>query len=130
MRVSIPLKFIGESLAVKEKLGTLNKAISEVEVEALPADLPHDIEVDLGILMDIEKVIHISDLKVSNKVKVLLEPDAVIATLVELRKEEVVEKPVDVSEVKVEGEEKRAEKAKESPDVQATGAATETPGKK
>ena len=130
VRVSIPLKFIGESLAVKEKLGTLNKAISEVEVEALPADLPHDIEVDLGILMDIEKVIHISDLKVSNKVKVLLEPDAVIATLVELRKEEVVEKPVDVSEVKVEGEEKRAEKAKESPDVQATGAATETPGKK
>jgi len=109
---TIPLKFIGESSVVKDKLGALNKSITEVEVETLPGDLPQSIEVDLSVLVDLEKSIHIKDLKVSDKVKILLEPDTVVVSVLELRAEEVVEeKPADVSEVKVEGEEKKAEKA-------------------
>ena len=125
----IPLRFVGESLAAKEKLGILNKAVSEVEVETLPADLPRDIEVDLSVLVDLDKSIHVRDLKVSDKVKILMEPDAVVVNLVQLRAEEVVEKPVDVSEVKVEGEEKRVEKSKESVEVEDDGGESEAPGK-
>src|SRR3989338_10998410 len=41
IRAHVPVKFVGESPAVKEKGGVLNKSISEIEVEALPSDLPH-----------------------------------------------------------------------------------------
>lgn len=121
IRAHIPLRFVGESLAVKERLGTLNKAMGEVEVEALPGNLPHDIEVDLSNLVDLNKSIHVRDLKVPEKVKVLLEPETVVATVVPLREEEVKEKPADVSEVKVEGEEKKVERAAEKEEAEKVG---------
>lgn len=46
----VPLEFTGESPAVKEFAGILNKTISEIEVEALPGDLPRHFEVDISIL--------------------------------------------------------------------------------
>lgn len=106
---SIPLEFMGESPAVKEKTGVLVKAMQEVEVEALPADLPHDFKIDLGGLTDIGMSIYVRDIKVPEKVKLLVEPETVIATVVEQAKEEEIKGPVSVEEVKVEGEEKKKE---------------------
>lgn len=102
---SVPLKFIGEAPAVKEKEGILIKAVQEIEVEALPSDLPHNIEVDISQLSDIGMSIHVKDLKIDKKVKVLADLETVVATVTEPAKEEVVEKPITVEEVKVEGEE-------------------------
>lgn len=125
IRASVPLEFIGEAPAVKEKLGVLNRSMSEVEVEVLPADLPHRIEVDLSLLTDLEKNIHISNLKVPSGVRIVAEPEAVVATVVPVREEEVSQVPTteDVSAVKVEGEEKRAEK------VEKEGVGEENPKK-
>jgi large subunit ribosomal protein L25 len=106
---SVPLEFIGVSAAVKEKEGILVKAVQEIEVEALPADLPHNIEVNLSQLSDIGMNIHVKDLEIDKKVKVLADPETVVATVTEPAKEEVVEKPITVEEVKVEGEEKKEE---------------------
>ncbi len=106
---SVPLEFIGVSAAVKEKEGILVKAVQEIEVEALPADLPHNIEVDISQLSDIGMNIHVKDLEIDKKVKVLADPETVVATVTEPAKEEVVEKPITVEEVKVEGEEKKKE---------------------
>ncbi len=112
---SVPLEFIAEAPAVKEKKGILIKAVQSIEVEALPADLPHKIEVDLSQLSDIGMSIHIKDVKIDKKVKVLAEPETVIATITEPVKEEVVEeKPITVEEIKVEGEEKKKEKKEEA----------------
>ncbi|NCO15259.1 50S ribosomal protein L25 [Candidatus Wolfebacteria bacterium CG18_big_fil_WC_8_21_14_2_50_39_7] len=102
---SVPLEFIGEAPAVKEKEGILIKAVQEIEVEALPSDLPHNIEVDISQLSDIGMSIHVKDLKIDKKVKVLADLETVVATVTEPAKEEVVEKPITVEEVKVEGEE-------------------------
>ncbi len=111
IKAKVPLEFIGESLAIKDKLGILNKAMSEIEVEALPANLPHNFQVDLSSLVDLTSNIYVKDLSISKNVKVLVDLETVVATIVPMQKEEVVAPVVaDVSTVKVEGDEKKAER--------------------
>lgn len=111
IKAKVPLEFVGESSVIKEKLGILNKSMTEVEVEALPADLPHRIEVDLGLLKEVGRSIHANELKIPLGAKVLVDPETVIVTVVPPQKEEEAAPPaLDVSEVKVEGEEKKAER--------------------
>lgn len=66
----VPLAFVGESPAVHDKLGVLLHIISEVEIEALPADLPEKLEVDISHLKAVGDTLKVSDLKVSDKVKI------------------------------------------------------------
>lgn len=81
IRAKIPLHFVGTSAAVKELGGILIKTITEIEVEALPADLPPFIEVDISSLATFENFIHVSDLKVRDGVKVLAHPEEVVSTV-------------------------------------------------
>lgn len=113
IKAKVPLEFVGEAPAAKEKKGILNKSITEVEVEALPGDLPHRLEVDLGALAEVDQSIYARDLKVPVKVKILVDPETVVATIVAVKEEEVPAGPTDVSEVKVETEEKKAGREKE-----------------
>ena len=79
MKARVPLEFIGVSKAVKENGGVLVQVLNEIEVECLPADLPHSIEVDISGLNDFNAAVHIRDLKVSDKVKLHAEADEVVA---------------------------------------------------
>jgi len=88
VKVKIPIHFNGEAPAVKALGGTLVKNLSEVEVECLPADLPHALEVDISILSTFEDAVRISDLKVSNKVTIHGRPEEVVVTVVAPRSEE------------------------------------------
>lgn len=98
LTATIPLHFEGESSAVKAMGGVLVKNIAEVEVECLPADLPHQIVVDISTLNTFEDAIHIKDLPVSDKVKILGNPEEVVANVAAPRTEEELaslsEKPV------------------------------------
>ncbi|MGB9609282.1 MAG: 50S ribosomal protein L25, partial [Minisyncoccia bacterium] len=85
------------------------KNVNEIEVEALPQDLPHNIPVDVSKLETIDSKILIKDLKISEKVKILAAPDTVVAAVVEPKEEEVVAAP-SIEEVKIETEEKKAER--------------------
>lgn len=67
----IPVELIGESLAVKEKSGVLIQPLTEVEVEALPTDLPDNFGADLSQLKEIGNMIMVGDLKVPKGVKIL-----------------------------------------------------------
>lgn len=69
IKAKVPLKFIGEADAVKNQGGVLVRSLDEIELEALPADLPHDIEVDISVLDNFEKVIHVADLALPAGVK-------------------------------------------------------------
>jgi len=109
--VPVEIEFVGEAQAVKEKKGILIKAIQEVEVRALPADLPHSIEIDVSGLAEIGDSIHVKDIKPMKGVEILAEPEAVIATITPIVEEVVEEKPMSVEDVKVEGEEKKTEEA-------------------
>src|SRR4051812_42268823 len=75
LTATVALEFEGESDAVKVLGGTLVKVLSEVEVECLPADLPHNIPVDISVLKTFEDSIIVKDLKVSDKVEIKTDLD-------------------------------------------------------
>ncbi|KKU89555.1 MAG: 50S ribosomal protein L25 [Candidatus Wolfebacteria bacterium GW2011_GWA2_47_9b] len=106
----VELEFVGESMAVKAEGGVLVKSMHEIEVRALPGDLPHSIEVDLSVLANVHDTIHVKDLKVKGNVTLLADPDAVVATVIEQEAEEEAA-PMTVADVKVEGEKKKEESA-------------------
>lgn len=108
LKTEVPIHFIGEASAVKEKQGVLVKAMQEIEVESLPANLPHSIEVDLSVISELGQSIYVRDLKNIAGVKFLVDPETVIVTVTEpVKEEEVVKGPVSVEEVKVETTEKK-----------------------
>lgn len=67
----VPLVAIGEAPAVKDKIGVVLHLLSEVEIEALPSDLLDKIEIDISNLKAVDQSIKISDLKVSDKIKIM-----------------------------------------------------------
>ena len=88
---TVPVEFIGESPAVK--LGNvLVEVTTEVEVEALPTELPEKFEVDLGKLETLENMITVADLSLPQGVEMKTALDQVIVK-VEEPKEEVIEEP-------------------------------------
>ena len=139
MRIKVPFAFIGEAPGVKEKGGVLVRSMSELEIEALPNDIPHTIEVDLKVLNDVGVSIHVSDLKVPNEVRVLAKPEFVVATITARMTEEqeaaLAAKGADVSEIKTEGDIKKEAAAAAAPAegeaaAPAKGAAPAAPAKK
>jgi large subunit ribosomal protein L25 len=105
---------LGEAPAVKEHGGILNKSVAEIEVEALPGDLPHTLKIDLSKLTALNQSLYVKDIVVPKGVKFLIDPGTAVATVTEKMAEEVVAPvAVDVAEVKVETEEKKAERDKE-----------------
>ena len=84
----IPLEFVGKAPAVVAIGGTLTKTMTEVEVEALPANLPHEIKVDITKLEDFNSVLHVSDLEVPADVTIVTEGDLTIATVTAPREDD------------------------------------------
>ena len=110
----IPIVLVGEAPIVKAG-NVLVSVMDNVEVEALPADLPEKIEIDISVMEEISSVITVSDLKVDkSKVELKTELNQVIAKIEEPREEEPEPEPV---EEVMEGEEgvekKEGEEGKE-----------------
>lgn len=130
IKTKIPVEFVGESPAVKEQSGIVVKAVQEIEVEALPGDLPHMFEVDLSLLTDIGASFHVKDLKALKGVEFLLDPETVMATItaqMTVEEEAALAGPADVAEVKVETEEEAAAReALKTEGGEAAGAAEKT----
>ena len=89
MEVDVPLVFTGEAPAVELTGGTLLHNVSSVHVKALPADIPHEITVDVSVLKSLDVAIHVRDLNLNrDRVTVLTDPDTLVATVVPPRVEE------------------------------------------
>src|SRR3989339_2251841 len=85
VKVDVPLEIVGESPAVEKKIGLLLTPVSEIEVEALPADLPEKIEVDVSKLENVGDEIKIKDLKVDRaKIAILQDEELVVTQIGEL----------------------------------------------
>jgi large subunit ribosomal protein L25 len=112
IRTAVPVDVVGEAPAVKTFGGVLVVGLSEIEVEALPADLPDRVTVDLESLANIGQAITVGELFVGKGVKVLTAPDEMIARVMQQAVEEVEEvavtpeavEPEVIERVKKEGE--------------------------
>lgn len=116
VEVKVPLIFEGESPAVKDLMGTLVKEFQEIEVSALPQDLPHEIKVNVEKLKTFEDEILVKDLILPNGVKVLKDLEAIVAVVLPPENvEEELEKPIEekIDEVEVVEKEKKEEEASE-----------------
>lgn len=91
----VPIELVGESQVAKQGIGTVVQQLNEVEVEALPADLPEKFEVNIEELVEVDQAIYVKDLKYDKaKVEIKGEMDAIIVKVEPPQKEEVVEVPV------------------------------------
>jgi len=110
--VKIPIVLEGISPAVKESGGTLVKYISEVEVKALPQNLPKEIKINVENLNTFEDNILIKDLKLPEGVEILRNSNDIVASVLPPEKvEEELEKSIEekVEEVKIVEEKKPSE---------------------
>ncbi len=106
VETEVPLKFVGESEAVKNLGGVLVKSLDTLPVSCLPGDLPSEIEVDISVLKSFGDTISVGSLKLSSAITVKIDPDTVIASVAEPRSEEELaklEEKVEADVTKVEG---------------------------
>jgi large subunit ribosomal protein L25 len=113
MLADIPLVFTGTSPAVELEGAILFTSLDHLKVRGLPGDLPHEVEVDLAPLVDLEATIHVRDLLVDEKVTVLNDPDELVAKVTPPREEEVIEPVVVEGEEGEEGAEGEGEEGAE-----------------
>jgi len=118
IRVDVPLVFEGVSNAVKGGIGNLVKVLHELEIEALPSDLPHSLSVDISKLEKLDDVVLVSDIKLPTGVVAINDPEEVVASIVAQveEKEEVVVAP-DLSAIEVEKKGKKEEEGVEGADT-------------
>lgn len=111
LQVDVPLEFVGVAPAVKDFGGLLVKVLFEIKIEALPMNLPHQIEVDISPLTEIGSQLLAKDMVLPTGVMLAENPEEVVA-LVSAPKEEEPEEvaPVDLSAIEVE---KKGKEAKE-----------------
>ncbi len=79
LRTSVSLHFVGVSPAVKDFNAVLVHNLEEVEVECLPGDLPERIDVDISVLQRPGEGIRLKDVHVSDKVRLLGDPETMVA---------------------------------------------------
>lgn len=115
IEVSVALEFTGESPAEKGGRGVLVKALHEVQVKALPKDLPHTIEVDLSSLANLDDHLTLKDIKLPKGVTLVGDMDEVVASVTGIKEEKEEEAPVaDLSAIEVEKKGKQEEETAET----------------
>jgi len=121
IRVKIPILAKGEARGVKVDAGILEVIMRELEVECLPGDIPERIEVDVTDL-GLHGAIRVSELKVSDKVKVLDEADQIVVHVVSVKEE-----AAPVAAAPAEGEAAAPAAAPAEPEVMKKGKKEEEP---
>lgn len=84
VKTMVPIVIIGEAKAVSDKLGLLLQPLSQIEVEALPEDLPEKIEVNVERLAAVNAQIIVSEIKAPQGVTILTDPSQVAVKIGEL----------------------------------------------
>lgn len=90
LHIKVHVELEGVPVGVKLQGGIVDFVTRELELECLPADIPAKIAVDIAHL-ELGKHLRVSDLKLGDKVKVLDEPELVIAHVVLPRAEVAAE---------------------------------------
>jgi len=107
LKTRIPVILNGTSVGVKEG-GLLEQHLHEIDIECLPKDIPANIEIDIAELQ-LGESIHISDIKMSDNIKVLNALDQSIVGVTTVKAEEEPEVEEEIEEGEESAEEADAE---------------------
>jgi large subunit ribosomal protein L25 len=81
INAEVPILLTGESKLVERGDATINHGITSIEVHGLPADLPHHIEIDMGILNSLDTIIQVSDIVVKGAYTIITPGNITVASL-------------------------------------------------
>lgn len=87
-RVAIPIHLTGASFAVTSLSGVLVRGITDLVIECLPGDLIPSISMNLEPLKEIGQALYVRDLQAPANIKVLSDPDDMVARVTYQAKEE------------------------------------------
>ncbi|MCX5893051.1 MAG: 50S ribosomal protein L25 [Deltaproteobacteria bacterium] len=114
MHAKVSIRLTGTAPAVKNFNAEIHTGLTALEVESIPQDMPERIVVDISGLAELGDSVRVRDVVLSDQVKILVDPEEVIAIATAPRKEEIsAEAPV-VEEAAPE-EIERGKKEKEVP---------------
>lgn len=88
IETEVPLSFIGESPTVKQGAVVLYQ-MDTITIEALPTDIPSEIEVDLATITEVGQDIRVSDLPKSDKFEYITDPEMVVVSTTEHKEEDL-----------------------------------------
>lgn len=120
IEATVQLSFVGESEAVKAAGGVLVKVMQEVAIEALPQDLPHEIEVDISSIKTFDDHILVKHLKLPKGVTLVGDSDQTIALVEPPRTEEELAALDQAPEISLDAIEVVGEKEKTEEDSEAS----------
>jgi large subunit ribosomal protein L25 len=89
VRMYVPIHLEGEAPAVTRENGVLLHVLEAVEIEALPANLPQALSMDISDILDLKSIRHVSDLTLPSGVTLLTSADEVILKIEQPRTLEV-----------------------------------------
>jgi large subunit ribosomal protein L25 len=123
MRADVPLILTGKASAVDEFGGILLQSLESISVEALPADMPSHVEVDISVLSQLDSSVHVKDLVLDPKLHLMTDIDVVIARVASPRAgvEAAIaeEEAAAAEEREEEAAEKEAAEAEAAPEAEA-----------
>ncbi len=90
IKIKIPIELVNEAPALKKGYMII-KNLNEIEIETLAKNIPHKIEVDISRLENLKQSIFVKDLKLDKNIKILTDPETIIASVSETIKEEINE---------------------------------------
>jgi len=91
MRTKVGIELIGTAPAVKDFSAMIHTGLSALEVECMPQDLPERIVVDISGLAEIGDSVRVRAVVLSDKVKILADPEEIIAVASATKEEQIIE---------------------------------------
>jgi large subunit ribosomal protein L25 len=103
IKVEVPIVLVGEAPALKLKENMLVQDLTSLTIESLPDEIPASVELDLSLLTEVEQLIRVKEIILSEGVTVLTDPEHTVVKISsrpvekieEVVEEEVVEEVVE-----------------------------------
>lgn len=81
VEITVPLKFVGVSPAEKEGC-VLSKALHDIEIEVDPSEMPHDLSVDVSVLLADGDHITAAQIKLPKSAVLVTDPEEIVVSVV------------------------------------------------
>jgi large subunit ribosomal protein L25 len=124
-KIRLPIQLVGDAPGVTDLDGVLLHGMDALNIEALPGDIPHHVDVDISVLKELDQTLYVRDLQVPDNLVVLDDPDTLVVKVQPPRR---VEAAAEGAEAAAEGAAPTAEGAEAQPAAEAAEAEATTEG--